>query len=616
MTNTFTNIQYIVIKDIISGSVSLSRPANFKIHEGCNILSDEFWRIVTMCTHTESKKRPTFKMLGLLVEEIKTKLIVEKCEAGIREEERLMASKREAKKTDAIIQELKGKVARLESQLKLATWGDEGVRQRAINTSGSVVNKTKSASCGIKRNERTLLSRRQSKPLTIDTSKPAHLAHFDIKGKKIAWILSVFSCMLVIISTFVYFDFSFVSIKKVVMQNRHMRWLIYKENMKQEPKYHLNSYVWIKTHRPRLGVVLAYDVIKRKYTVQMYKSNTQGNMKVGSPREDSSLMRDESGLRIVHPKLMLIVHDIPTILKILAETKTDTSLASQCCLIIAEHATDALERKNIVVNYSGHQILVNMIQTLLHEAIFVRWAVLALSNLCDEHTILTLATKETLNTLKQSLRRYNDNHKIVSVVCVSLGNLAHSDQFKSMISSDKDLIQHLVNVMNKHIAHSEVQHRCSYAVGKIASGSSENRRKFILHGVLRALAFALHAYPTNENIIKRIGFAVEKLAFENTLAQVQILRAGLLQLMVAAMRSNSKSSIVQLFCCRALHAIVYRNADARTAAVQHNALAAVTDALAKFHSDSNLQKSCNVAMDAIFPTASSSFYSGVNHRRL
>ena len=96
---------------------------------------------------------------------------------------------------------------------------------------------------------------------------------------------------------------------------------------------------------------------------------------------------------------------------------------------------------------------------------------------------------------------------MVSVVCVSLGNLAHSDQFKSMISGDKDLIQHLVNVMNKHITHSEVQHRCSYAVGKISSGSSENRRKFILHGVLRALAFALHAYPTNENIIKRIGFA-------------------------------------------------------------------------------------------------------------
>ena len=147
-----------------------------------------------------------------------------------------------------------------------------------------------------------------------------------------------------------------------------------------------------------------------------------------------------------------------------------------------------------------------------------------------------------------------------------------------MISGDKDLIQHLVNVMNKHIAHSEVQHRCSYAVGKITSGSSENRRKFILHGVLRALAFALHAYPTNENIIKRIGFAVEKLAFENTLAQVQILRAGLLQLMVAAMR-NLKSSTVQLYCCRALHAIVYHNADARTAAIQHNALAAVTDAL-------------------------------------
>ena len=72
-----------------------------------------------------------------------------------------------------------------------------------------------------------------------------------------------------------------------------------------------------------------------------------------------------------------------------------------------------------------------------------------------------------------------------------------------------------------------------------------------------------------------------------------------------------RSRIVQLYCCRALHAIVYHNADARTAAIQHNALAAVTDALAKFHGDSSLQKSCNVAMDAIFPTASSSFYSGV-----
>ena len=568
-----------------------------------------------MCTHVDPDTRPTFKMLGLMIEEMKTKLIVEKHTAGIRQEERSIASKLEAKKSDAIIQELKGKVARLQNQLKLATWGDEGVRQRTINNSGTGVHKSNSASSPIKRNECTLLSRRQSKPLTVDTTKSAQLVHVATEGRKFAWMLSVISCLLVIIFASVYFDFSFTNVKKVVMQYRHMQWLIYKEKLRPESKYHLNSYVWIKTHRPRLGVVLGYDVIKRKYSVQMYKSKSQENMNVESPREESSIMRDESELRIVHPKLMPIVQDIPAILKLLAKIKTDVSLASQCCLIIAEHAIDAIERKNIVVKYGGHRILVSMIQNLLHEPVFVRWAVLALSNLCDEHTIITLATRETLHTLKQSLRRFNNNHRIVSVVCVSLGNLAHSEHLKSLISGDKDLIQHIVNVMNKHIAHSEVQHRCSYAVGKISSGSSENRRKFILHGVLRALAFALHAYPTNENIIKRISFAVEKLAFENTMAQVQILRAGLLQLMVAAMRSNLKSSTVQLYCCRALHAIVYHNADARTAAIQHNALAAVTDALAKFHSDFSLQKSCNVAMDTIFPTASSSFYSGVNRRK-
>ena len=56
--------------------------------------------------------------------------------------------------------------------------------------------------------------------------------------------------------------------------------------------------------------------------------------------------------------------------------------------------------------------------------------------------------------------------------------------------------------------------------------------------------------------------------------------------------------------------IVYGNEDARTAALQHNALAAVTEALAHFQGDSNVQASCNVAMDSIFPTTSHHLHRG------
>ena len=69
--------------------------------------------------YVDPDTRPTFKMLGLMIEEMKTKLIVEKrtAESG---EERSIASKLK-QKSDAIIQELKGKVARLQNQPKLAT---------------------------------------------------------------------------------------------------------------------------------------------------------------------------------------------------------------------------------------------------------------------------------------------------------------------------------------------------------------------------------------------------------------------------------------------------------------------------------------------------------------
>eukprot|EP00943_MAST-04B_sp_MAST-4B-sp1_P009975 g9975.t1 len=112
----------------------------------------------------------------------------------------------------------------------------------------------------------------------------------------------------------------------------------------------------------------------------------------------------------------------------------------------------------------------------------------------------------------------------------------------------------------------------------------------------------MHTHPNNENVARRIGFAIANLAFKNALAQTQILRAGLLQLIVASMYSHSESSAVQLFSCRALNAIVYGNENARTAAMQHNALAAVTEALAHFQKDSNVQHACNIALDAIFPT--------------
>ncbi len=250
------------------------------------------------------------------------------------------------------------------------------------------------------------------------------------------------------------------------------------------------------------------------------------------------------------------------------------------------------------------------IHHLLDEPVLVRWAVLALSNLCDEHTVLTIASKGTLDALKQSLRTYNKNHKIVSVVCVALGNIAHSDHLRSAISSNTGLIQHVINAMNQHMSKSEVQHRCSYAVGKIASGNNDNKHKFIVHGVLRTLAFAMHAYPNNEDIARRITFAIANLAYNNELAQRQILRAGLLQLIVASMHSHAESGTVQQYCCRALNAIVYGNEDARTAALQHNALAAVTEALAHFQGDSNVQASCNVAMDSIFPTTSHHLHRG------
>ena len=137
-----------------------------------------------------------------------------------------------------------------------------------------------------------------------------------------------------------------------------------------------------------------------------------------------------------------------------------------------------------------------------------------------------------------------------------------------------------------------------------------NKHKFIVHGVLRTLAFAMHAYPNNEDIARRITFAIANLAYNNELAQRQILRAGLLQLIVASMHSHAESGTVQQYCCRALNAIVYGNEDARTAALQHNALAAVTEALAHFQGDSNVQASCNVAMDSIFPTTSHHLHRG------
>ena len=76
------------------------------------------------------------------------------------------------------------------------------------------------------------------------------------------------------------------------------------------------------------------------------------------------------------------------------------------------------------------------------------------------------------------------------------------------------------------------------------------------------------------------------------------------------MHSHEESGTVQQYCCRALNAIVYGNEDARTAALQHNALAAVTEALAHFQGDSNVQASCNVAMDSIFPTTSHHLHRG------
>ena len=77
---------------------------------------------------------------------------------------------------------------------------------------------------------------------------------------------------------------------------------------------------------------------------------------------ENILFRHESEMRIVHPKLIRIVDNVPEILLLLKTTTTDVSMASQCCLLIAEHAVDAQDRKNIVFKLKGYEIIVNIIQ--------------------------------------------------------------------------------------------------------------------------------------------------------------------------------------------------------------------------------------------------------------
>ncbi len=592
---------------LLAKNVSLRRPKS---------ANDGVWDVVNLCMKRNPQNRPTFSNLSVIIKKKQLEQYIIDKEIEIRVDERSLIIVKERLPLDQMVLKpqarellpdknticaLENRVTSLQNQLRFATWGKFGIRRRR----GKVL--FQSSFPGTRLYSETKTRHFFASLTCIDRCK------FFVER------YIIFPACFILIAFFVLHLPHFLEVHLQPSRStlHHVLEMHINQNFDKffrtigrffQPsenvlvKFPIQSFVWVTTHRPRLAVVLNYNLKFDDYDVQLYMPSFQEMSAARKIHLAVLQHKTESELRLVHPYLQAVLHSNKRIIRLLEHSGQDRSLASQCCLVIAEKSRDAHDREDIVIRLKGVKHVITSINSHgFGNPVFMRWALLAISNLCDKKTIIKITENETIYVVSSAIKEHFQYPKVVSVSCVAIGNFAYNSEARETIAS-YGALETISSAVSVHMNSIEVQHRCAYAIGKLSRENRINKNIFVSAGVLRSIAFSMHSYLINEGIQYRSAYALTYLAWDNSRAQEQILRSGLLQLVISAMKYHNQSTQVLIQCCRALNAIVHRNGNAKLAAIQHDALSPITMALARFASSEKIQTSCQGTLQKILPS--------------